>query len=112
MNKELIFSLTKKDFVIEWYSGHGAGGQKRNKTQNCCRIKHLESKTDAKGTEQRSREQNKKKAFLRLTSDPEFLKWLRIETARQCKNFTEEKIDVDKWVEEQLNPENLKIEYL
>jgi len=34
---------TKKDFKIDWYSGSGAGGQHRNKHQNCCRIIHIES---------------------------------------------------------------------
>lgn len=28
-------------FQVEWYSGQGAGGQHRNKHQNCCRLRHL-----------------------------------------------------------------------
>lgn len=39
--KEIIWN--DKDFEVEWYSGTGCGGQKRNKTQNCCRITHIES---------------------------------------------------------------------
>lgn len=54
--KELLFSITKKDFSIEWFSGSGAGGQHRNKSSNCCRIKHLVSGVITTGTEQRSRE--------------------------------------------------------
>ena len=30
-----------KDFYVEWFSGSGAGGQHRNKHQNCCRVYHL-----------------------------------------------------------------------
>lgn len=33
--------FNEKDFVIEWYSGTGAGGQHRNKHQNSARITHL-----------------------------------------------------------------------
>ena len=36
-----------RDFRIEWYSGSGAGGQHRNKTQNCCRLIHIPSGTMA-----------------------------------------------------------------
>lgn len=28
-------------YAVEWYSGSGAGGQHRNKHQNCCRLRHL-----------------------------------------------------------------------
>lgn len=30
-----------QDFALEWYSGSGAGGQHRNKTQNSCRVRHV-----------------------------------------------------------------------
>jgi len=58
--------LTKKDFKIEWYSGSGAGGQHRNKHQNCCRIIHIESGISAIGTESKSRTSNQKTALDRL----------------------------------------------
>lgn len=58
--------LTKKDFKLEWYSGSGAGGQHRNKHQNCCRITHLESGISERGTESKSRVSNQRTAFNRL----------------------------------------------
>jgi protein subunit release factor A len=58
--------LSKKDFRIEWYSGSGAGGQHRNKHQNCCRITHIETGLKAVGTESRSRVENQRTAFNRL----------------------------------------------
>ena len=58
--------LTKKDFKLEWYSGSGAGGQHRNKHQNCCRITHLESGITVNGTESRSRVDNQRFAFNKL----------------------------------------------
>ena len=47
---------------IEWYSGQGAGGQHRNKHQNCCRLTHVETGITANGTGSRSREANKRDA--------------------------------------------------
>ena len=60
--------LTKKDFILEWYSGSGAGGQHRNKHQNCCRITHKETGLRAQGTESRERVTNQRVAFNRLVS--------------------------------------------
>ena len=58
--------LTKKDFKIEWFSGTGAGGQHRNKHQNCCRIIHIESGLRSQGTDNKSRVANQKDAFGKL----------------------------------------------
>lgn len=58
--------LTKKDFKLEWYSGSGAGGQHRNKHQNCCRITHIESGLTVNGTDSRSRVENQRVAFTKL----------------------------------------------
>jgi protein subunit release factor A len=59
-------TFTKKDFKLEWFSGTGGGGQHRNKHQNCCRIKHIDSGLTAKSTRHKSRKANQKAAFKRL----------------------------------------------
>lgn len=64
--KELIESYNKKDFNIDWFSGSGAGGQHRNKHQNCCRLTHLPTGIVVQGTESRERPANLRKAFERL----------------------------------------------
>lgn len=66
MSKELLKSWAKKDFKIEWFSGTGAGGQHRNKTQNCCRITHIETGLTETGQNHRERSRNRKEAFERL----------------------------------------------
>ncbi len=58
--------LTKKDFKLEWFSGQGAGGQHRNKHQNCCRVTHIESGLTVNGTESKSRVTNQRTAFNKL----------------------------------------------
>lgn len=58
--------LTKKDFKLEWYSGSGAGGQHRNKHQNCCRITHIDTGLKTQATESRERTINQRIAFERL----------------------------------------------
>jgi protein subunit release factor A len=59
-------SMTSKDFCLEWFSGRGAGGQHRNKHQNCCRITHVESGLVATGQRSRSRVENQRAAFTAL----------------------------------------------
>lgn len=106
--KELLFSVTKKDFVITWFSGTGAGGQHRNKHQNCCRIKHPDSGAFATGQEERSRERNLKTAFMRLTNQPKFRQWLKIKAS----GVEMDKIEIEKSIDEAMKEENLKVEYL
>lgn len=61
--RKLIRSWTKKDFKIDWFSGTGAGGQHRNKHQNCVRVTHIESGLVATGQSHKSRDRNFKDAF-------------------------------------------------
>lgn len=58
--------LTKKDFKLAWFSGTGAGGQHRNKHQNCCRITHIATGLKTQGTGSRDRVTNQRVAFTNL----------------------------------------------
>ena len=111
MSRELLFSVTKKDLEITWFSGKGAGGQYRNKHQNCCRIKHKESGVIVTGQDERSQKQNLKNAFLRLTKHSDFKKWLRIRAAELSGRWLGEEREIQRIVDEMMKPENLKIEY-
>ena len=97
-----LLSLTKKDFDITYFSGHGSGGQHRNKHQNCVRIKHNKSGVTVIGTEQKSRTQNQKIAFKRLCANEKFMNWLKIKSIHES--------DIKRKVEEAMKEENLKIE--
>ena len=99
-----LLTLTQKDFVITYYSGTGAGGQHRNKHQNCVRIHHKGSGVSASGTEQKSHDQNRKIAFKRLTDNPKFRSWLRIESVH--------KEEIRRKVKKAMRPENLKVEIM
>lgn len=61
MNKQLLFSVTKKDLIVETFRGSGKGGQHRNKNDTVVRITHPESRAVGKSEDERSQLQNKKK---------------------------------------------------
>lgn len=103
--KELLFSVTKKDFEIDYFSGTGAGGQYRNKHQNCVRIRHPESGAMATGQSNRERRSNIREAMLSLTESPKFKLWIN----RKALEVIEGK-KIEERVEEMIKPENLKIE--
>jgi hypothetical protein len=105
--KEILFTLTRKDFVVEWFSGHGPGGQNRNKCQNCCRIKHPASGAVATGQEQRDRVQNQKAAFRRLAEHPKFKVWWTKKVHEILNGET-----LEQRVEREMQPENLRVEML
>ena len=64
--RELLFQATRKDFKVDWFSGTGAGGQYRNKTQNCCRLTHIPTGIQTTGQEQRDRISNQRSAFQKM----------------------------------------------
>ena len=106
--KKKLLSLTAKDFRWDYYRGSGSGGQKRNKTSNCCRCTHEPSGAVGKSEEGRSQVQNRRKAFKRMTETPEFKKWIRLESMR----VSGELDLIEAKVEEMMKDEYLKIEYL
>jgi protein subunit release factor A len=64
--KTLWWSRRKKDFILEWFSGTGAGGQHRNKHPNCLRLRDKETGITTTGQSQKSRIQNQKEAFHKM----------------------------------------------
>ena len=105
-DKKLIFSQSKAkgDFIVTPYRGSGKGGQKKNKTFSACRVSHPATGLYVECEEERSFEQNKKRAFVRLVNKPEFMTWLKIENARREGKFRD--------LEERVNREmqNIRIE--
>ena len=103
--KELLFSITKKDFEIQYFSGTGAGGQHRNKHQNCVRLKHIASGVTITGAGSKERRTNTLDAFRRLKDHPRFKLWHNQKLQEVLTGKTvEEKVD------EMMQPDNLKIE--
>ena len=107
-NKELLFSLSKEkgDFIVQPFKGSGNGGQKRNKTMSACRITHPASGTVSECQEERSFEQNKKKAFERLVEKESFKQWFRLETMRRTGEYA---VMLEE-VERQMRPSNIRVE--
>jgi peptide chain release factor 1 len=103
--KELLFSLTKKDFEVQWFSGTGAGGQHRNKHQNCCRLYHPDSGVRTTGQSNRDRVANQKEAFNSLIKHPHFKMWFNLKVMECLEQET-----IEERVEKDMRPENLKIE--
>jgi len=108
--RKLLFSVTKKDLEITWFSGKGAGGQHRNKHQNCCRIKHPDSRVIVTGQEERSRKQNLKNAFNRLVAHPKFKTWLKIRASEEEGEQIIMEKEIERAVNEAMKPENIKVE--
>jgi len=108
--RDAIFSVTKKDLHITYFSGTGAGGQHRNRHMNCCRIHHSASGVTTTGQDERSKMMNTKNAFLRLTKHPIFQSWLRLEVSRCMSGQKSMEEELDEIVAEAMREENLKIE--
>ena len=110
MKKEILFSITKKDFDIKPFSGKGGGGQHRNKHQNCIRMKHRDSGAMAVGQSHRSKEQNTREAFLRIVNSDKFKKWHKIECARRNLDREEFERQLNREVDEMMQERYLKVE--
>lgn len=105
--KELLFTITKKDFTVQTMRAGGKGGQNQNKVSSAVRIVHKAS--GAMGVSRSSRDQpvNKKLAFQHLVESTKFKAWLKMEIAKHVTGKSVEQI-----VNEQMNPRNLWIEII
>jgi len=103
--RELLFSILPKDFKIGYFSGTGAGGQYRNKHQNCVRLHHLDSGTIVTGQSNRNRKANMDEAKKNLVKHPKFKMW----HAQKVREIIDGKT-LDEKVKEMMIPENLRVE--
>jgi protein subunit release factor B len=112
MERELLFSLTKKDFKVEYFRAGGKGGQHANKTSTACRIKHLASGAVAECRETRSQQDNKGRAFRRLVNSDAFKKWHKVESSRAMGLIKSSK-EIKSQIERELaDPKITRVEYL
>lgn len=103
--KELLFSITRKDLELHYFSGTGKGGQFRNRHKNCVRLRHPESGAMVTGQSHRERPANIKEAMNNLVKHPKFRIWLSQKNIEiQEKKTLEEKVD------ESMDEKNLKVE--
>jgi len=103
--KELLFSITRKDFEVQTFASGGPGGQHQNKTESGVRIIHKESGSVGESRTSRSQHDNKKLAINRLIESKKFKVWLNRKVHETISKKT-----IEQKVEESMKPENLKIE--
>lgn len=110
-NKELLFSITKKDLRIDTFRSGGKGGQHQNTSNSGCRITHIDSGAVGEARDGRSFHQNRKKALQRLVDSEKFKKWHMIESSRIIQQRDNTLKDIDKLVDDEMKEENIKVDY-
>jgi len=103
--KELLFRLTKKDFIIQTFRSGGKGGQHQNKTDSGVRIIHPASGAVGESRSERSQYRNKCLAFHRLVDSKKFGVWHKLTCAELIAGKT-----IEQQVRDWMRPENLKVE--
>jgi protein subunit release factor A len=112
-NKELLFSLTKKDFRIDTFRSGGKGGQYQNCTDSGVRITHIESGAAGESREERSQYTNKKIALERLVASKTFQIWQKkkaFEMMGVIKSEEQIRKEVEEMIERDLKNGNIIIE--
>ena len=106
MPRQILFSVTKKDFRIETFPAGGPGGQKQNKTASAVRITHPDSGAVGECRNHRSQHQNRAEALRRLVEQPKWKVW----HSNKVRELTTGKTMAQR-VDEAMQPEHLKIEF-
>lgn len=109
MSKELLFSLTRKDFKIDTFRSGGKGGQHQNTTDSGVRITHLESGAVGESRTHRSQFQNRKEALKRLVDSNIFKLWNN-RKALEMMGTVKTREQIEKEVDESMRDENLIVE--
>jgi len=105
--KELLFSVSAKDCIMQTFRCASAGGQNGNKVNSGVRLIHEASGAIGEGREFRDQLSNKKKAWVKLVHSKEFTNWYKLEASR----IVHKTRPIEKVVDEMMQPENIKIEF-
>ena len=103
--KELLFTVTKKDFTIQTFRSGGPGGQHQDKTSSGVRIIHKPSGATGESRTDKSQHRNKRLALKRLTENNKFKVWVN----RMAHELTSGKT-IEQRVNEAMDPKNIKTE--
>lgn len=106
--RTLLFSVTRKDLIIDFFRAGGKGGQHQNKTSSACRIRHKSSGAVGESREDRRQHINRKIAFNRMANSKQFQNWAKMQAAAVLEGHrnTEDKVN------KSMVSSNLKTEYI
>jgi protein subunit release factor B len=107
MEKQLLFSLTSKDFEFQTFCTGGPGGQHKNAKRNGVRCIHKASGAVAEHRDGRDQYLNKRQAFVKCANTLKFKAWHNVEVARRLGTLK----GIEQIVNKAMEPDNLKIEY-
>jgi len=105
MKRELLFTITKKDFDVQTFRSGGPGGQHQNKVSSGVRIIHRASGAIGESRTDRSQHRNKRLALERLSKTGKFKVWI----SRKVHELDSGKT-IEQKVEEMMASKNLCIE--
>lgn len=104
--RELLFSVTLDDCIVQHFRSGGKGGQHQNKTDSGTRIIHAPSGARGESREERSQLANKKRAFKRMVDHPLFRWWVH-EQAEKIRGHESAADKVDRML---ADPTQLRVE--
>jgi len=105
VEKEHLFSITKKDLEMQTFRSGGSGGQHQNKVSTGVRIIHHASGAVGESRSDKSQHRNRVLALKHLTTSVKFKVWLTRRAAEIISGKT-----IEEKVKELMLPQNLKIE--
>jgi protein subunit release factor B len=105
--KQLLFSLTAKDFEFQTFCTGGNGGQHRNAKQNGVRCIHTASGAVGEHRDGREQYKNRQEAFRKCCESDKFRAWHKLETMRRLGQLD----GIDSRVDAMMQEQNLKVEY-
>jgi protein subunit release factor B len=112
MPRERVLHITiNKDCDVQTFRCGGKGGQNKDKRETGVRVIHRASGARGESREERTQLANKRIAFKRMAETPEFNLWLRRTHAEAAFKIDQWRDDTEHWLDEEMRPENLLIEY-